>query len=201
MIKHIIFDAMGVVFTVGDDTNDLLVPYILEKKPNVAKERILSLYHEASLGNISPKSLWQGVGFSEAEIPSIEREYLETRPTLDPEFIACVKKLKDKYRIALLSNDIAEWSQYLRAFHQIDQYFDYAFISSNMRVRKPDKKIYIDALKQMDAKPRECIFIDDYPERLKSAAELGIIPILFNRENRQYNGIQVDSFRQLLRIL
>ena len=61
LIKCIIFDAMGVVFTVGDDTNDLLVPYILEKKPDVAKEKIFSLYHEASLGNISPKSLWEGV--------------------------------------------------------------------------------------------------------------------------------------------
>lgn len=90
---------MGVVFTVGDDTNDLLVPYILEKKPGVAKEKILSLYHEASLGNISPRSFWEGVGFREAEIPTIEREYLETRLTLDPEFVACVKRLKDNYRI------------------------------------------------------------------------------------------------------
>src|SRR5690554_6419293 len=105
LIKYIIFDAMGVVFTVGDDTNDLLVPYILGKKPGVAKEKILRLYHEASLGHISPKSLWEGVGFSEAEIPAIEREYLETRLTLDPECVDCVKRLKNKYKIALLSND------------------------------------------------------------------------------------------------
>lgn len=201
LIKCIIFDAMGVVFTVGDDTNDLLVPYILEKKPDVAKEKIFSLYHEASLGNISPKSLWEGVGFSEAEIPSIQREYLETRLTLDPEFVACVKGLKGKYKIALLSNDLAEWNQYLRAYHQIEQYFDYAFISSSIRVRKPDKKIYINALEQMDANAEECIFIDDHPDRVKSAAELGIIPILFNRENRRYNGVQVRSFRQLSQIL
>jgi FMN phosphatase YigB (HAD superfamily) len=70
-----------------------------------------------------------------------------------------------------------------------------------MRVRKPDKKIYIDALDQMAAKAQECIFIDDYPERLESAAETGIIPVLFNKKNRQYDGIQVHSFRQLSQIL
>lgn len=201
MIKYIIFDAMGVVFTVDDDTNDLLVPYILEKKPGVAKEEILRLYHEASLGNISPEDFWAGVGFKEPEIPAVQSEYLETRLTLDPEFVACVERLKDKYEIALLSNDIAEWSQYLREFHNIGRYFDYTFISSSMRVRKPDRKIYLDALAQMDAKARECIFIDDYTERLEAAAGLGMIPILFNRENRPYNGVQVRSFRQLCQIL
>lgn len=28
MIKNIFFDVMGVVFVVGDDTNELLVPFI-----------------------------------------------------------------------------------------------------------------------------------------------------------------------------
>jgi len=201
LIKYVIFDAMGVVFTVGDDTNNLLVPYILEKKPDAARETILRLYHEASLGNISPERFWAGVGFREAEIPAIEKEYLETRLTLDPEFTACVKKLKAKYRIALLSNDIAEWSRYLQAYHRIDQYFDDVFISSAMRVRKPDKKIYLEALARMGAEARECVFIDDHPDRVEAAAELGIIPILFNRGNHRYHGVQVYSFRQLSEVL
>lgn len=201
MIKHIIFDAMGVVFTESDDTNDLLLPYVLEKKPDITKEKVLSLYHEASLGNISAQSFWQGVGFSQEDIPLIQKDYLETRLTLDPEFVECVEKIKDKYTISLLSNDIGEWSSYLRKFHHIEQYFDYTFISSDIRVRKPDKKIYKDALNQMSAKAEECIFIDDYPERVESAFELGILPLLFNRNHRHYNGLQVYSFKQLSQIL
>ncbi len=201
MIKHIIFDAMGVVFTVSDDTNDLLVPFILEKKENTGIEDILKLYHEASLGNITPLDFWRRLGFCMEVIPAVQKEYLETRLTLDTEFKECVKKIKEKYDIAMLSNDIAEWSWYLRKFHQIEVFFKYVFISSDMRVRKPDKKIYTDALSRMNAKPQECIFIDDDPKRVESAAELGIIPILFNRNHVPYSGIQVLSFQQLSQML
>ena len=34
MIEWVVFDVMGVVFTVGDDTNDLLVPFIWERNPD-----------------------------------------------------------------------------------------------------------------------------------------------------------------------
>lgn len=36
--KWIIFDAMGVIFEVGDDTNDLLVPYIQNKNNMISAE-------------------------------------------------------------------------------------------------------------------------------------------------------------------
>ncbi len=37
--QWIIFDAMGVVLGVGDDTNELLVPFVQERR-NVSRERI-----------------------------------------------------------------------------------------------------------------------------------------------------------------
>ena len=55
MIKYIIFDAMGVIFTVGDDTNDLLVPYILERNPQESREHINDVYIKASIGQTLEK--------------------------------------------------------------------------------------------------------------------------------------------------
>ena len=43
MKKWVVFDAMGVIFEVGDDTNDLLVPFVQEHH-RISKERINELY-------------------------------------------------------------------------------------------------------------------------------------------------------------
>ena len=37
--KWILFDAMGVIFKVGDDTNDLLVPYVQKINPDYCSLR------------------------------------------------------------------------------------------------------------------------------------------------------------------
>jgi len=50
--KWIIFDVMGVIFEVGDDTNDLLVPYIQKRKDMISTEKINEMYTKASLGKI-----------------------------------------------------------------------------------------------------------------------------------------------------
>jgi len=52
------------------------------------------------------------------------------------------------------------------------------------------------ALDRLDAKPHECIFIDDYPSRVDTASELGIISILFDRDEHDYSGLRIKSFKQ-----
>ncbi len=201
MKEVIIFDVMGVIFTVGDDTNELLVPYILERKPQAQKDTIKRLYLEASLGSISAGEFWTGCGFSADETEDAEKTYLDTCLTLDLGFLECAKALKQKYRLALLSNDVSEWSVYLRKRHHIDDYIDYAFISGDLGLRKPDKRVYDHALRAMDIKPSECVYVDDSPERVDAAAELGIASILFNRGNIAYKGLQVTSFEGLRALL
>lgn len=201
MKQVVIFDVMGVIFTVSDDTNDLLIPYVSALKPQIQRDTIKRLYLEASLGNISAHDFWAGLEFPPCDIGRIQSDYLDTCLTLDSGFIECVKTLKRKYKIALLSNDVAEWSSYLRKKHGIEEYIDYAFISSDLRVRKPDPEIYRQALDGMDIKPSECVFIDDDPRRVDAAAELGIASILFNRNNDSYKGLQVKSFKELSAIL
>lgn len=40
LTKWVILDLMGVIFKVGDDTNDLLVPYILKMNDMISAEKI-----------------------------------------------------------------------------------------------------------------------------------------------------------------
>ena len=201
MIRFVIFDVMGVIFTVGDDVEGLLIPYIHSLKPDIAIQDIKDLYLAASLGKIASRDLWAQLGFEATDIPTIERNYLEKSFTLDAGFLPCAKALKNRYGIALLSNDISEWSSFLRGYHGIEPLIDAAFISGDLGVRKPDPSIYGIALETLGARPNECLFVDDYPERIEAARELGICAVLFNRERHDYNGLRVESFGQLERLL
>jgi len=201
MVKIIIFDVMGVVFTEGDDVENLLIPYIRSLKSDVDKQEIKKLYISTSLGKLTSHEFWQLAGFEETDISETEQNYLEKSFSLDPGFLPCAKALKDRYGIALLSNDVSEWSRFLRKHYDIEPLIDAAFISGDLGVRKPDPEIYKIVLEELGKEPGECVFIDDDPERVGIARELGINSILFNRVGHEYNDMQVESFEQLKELL
>ena len=201
MIKHVIFDVMGVIFTIGDDVSGLLIPYIHSLKPDVKVQSIQEAYLSASLGKISSREFWELMGIGQDDIPEVERNYLERHFTLDAGFLPCAKSLKSRYGISLLSNDVSEWSKSLRNHYGIEPLIGAAFISGDLGVRKPEPEIYKMALNALSAKPDECVFIDDTPDRVDGARELGISAILFNRGDHDYNGLRVNSFEQLTKLL
>jgi len=198
MKKVIIFDMMGVIFKDGDDTNDLLVPYINEINPCVNSEFIVQKYIDASLGKITAGEFWRLVGIENNEIDHIQKYYLDHCLKLDSGFLPCVQKLSGQYRIAILSNDVGEWSEYLRKRRGFEKYIEKAFISSELGYRKPEPEIYKIALSQLGIEPYEGVFIDDSPKRVETAEELGLTGILFNQEGIDYHGLQIDTFNDLL---
>ncbi len=63
--------------------------------------------------------------------------------------------------------------------------FDCAVFSHEVRLAKPEAKIYERCLEGLGVAPRETLFIDDRPNNIKAAQELGI------------QGIRMQSVRQL----
>ncbi|MEZ4599029.1 MAG: HAD-IA family hydrolase [Syntrophotaleaceae bacterium] len=181
MIKWVVFDAMGVVFTVGDDTNDLLVPFVQERNRDISRDVINSAYHRASLGNISSCQFWDEIGLGD-QYPAVESEYLDSMLTLDDAFIPVAKALSARYRLGLLSNDVSEWSKWLRLKFALD-FFDCVIISGDVRVRKPDTAIYELFLQKSQASADTCVFIDDRHKNLSAAQTVGMKTIHFARED------------------
>lgn len=62
MKKWIIFDVMGVIFTVGDDTNDLLFPFVQQRNKFITREELNNTYMDASLGKITSEEFWRRTG-------------------------------------------------------------------------------------------------------------------------------------------
>jgi HAD superfamily hydrolase (TIGR01509 family) len=176
MTQWIVFDAMGVIFEEGDDILKRLVPFLRKRGSVMEGEIVHSIYRRASLGQLSCREFWDQIGM-EAEYPAIENEYLEKCLTLDPQFIGIAERLSGRFSMAVLSNDIQEWSEHLRRTHNLDRFFRAAVISSEVGVRKPAPEIYRILLDRLQADGKDCIFIDDRISNLTPAAALGMIPV------------------------
>ncbi len=182
MTRWIVFDAMGVVFEEADDIINLLVPFLHHRGFPLDSETVHTEYRRASLGEISSREFWSNLGLGE-EYPAIENEYLDTCLQLDPYFLETAKLLAGRFSLALLSNDIAEWSAHLRRQHGLDQIFQTAVISSEVGFRKPAPEIYRVLLERLQAEGKDCLFVDDRPENLPPAAALGITPVWLVKGN------------------
>ena len=182
MKKWVFFDVMGVVFKVGDDTRDLLVPFIKRHNGATSTESLEALYMDASLGKITAADFWR-TAVPDGNCRTLEREYLDGELTLDEQVPQVFARLCAQYHIGLLSNDVSEWSRYLREKHALGEYLSGTVISGDVGFRKPSTEIYERALKLAECAPQDCIFIDDRVKNLYPAQALGIKVIKFNRND------------------
>ncbi len=90
-----------------------------------------------------------------------------------------VAKVKNKYKVYLISNTNETHFNYLKQRFSILSQFDKIFASYAVGLRKPHPGIFELALKTALVKGQKTIFIDDVPEHIEAAARLGIKTILF----------------------
>lgn len=84
------------------------------------------------------------------------------------------------YRLSLLSNTnpfIMEWA-FSKDFdghgHSLDEYLDSFYLSYEMKVMKPDEKIFRMMLDAEHVSPSQVLFIDDGPKNVEAARKIGI---------------------------
>jgi HAD superfamily hydrolase (TIGR01509 family) len=199
-LRAVVLDAMGVIYSVGNDNTDLLCPFVTEKGGTQDISRILALYHSASLGQISSAELWQAVGLD----PQLEDEYLR-RYELTQGVMDLLEAVNSKgYEVWCLSNDISEWSKKLRMRFRLDRYISGFVISGDVRIRKPDQAIFDYLLERMAVRASDALFVDDQPVNLDAAAALGLRTILFlpdGRDAAAKRHILATSFSDVLRLL
>lgn len=71
-----------------------------------------------------------------------------------------IPKLKAKYKLAIVSD---EWPSLRDVYENKDlyNYFDSFIISSVLGITKPNEKMYLKALEELNILPEEAVFIDD----------------------------------------
>jgi len=130
-IKWIVFDAMGVIFKEGDDVSNILIPFVKSKNSQLDEANVRDLYYKASLGSISSFEFWTNLNLSN-KYPGIEKDYIYNNFELNPDFKEIAELLKKKHNLAILSNDVAEWSKCLRLRFGLNDLFKITIISGDV---------------------------------------------------------------------
>ncbi len=106
------------------------------------------------------------------------------------EVVELVQQLSPKYPLAILSNIDAVHYEYFQKNMTFLNYFSPHFLSYRMRLAKPDPAIYHQVLKDLDAQPHECYFVDDRKENVLAARKLGIVAHHFKNFKRLQKDIK-----------
>ena len=175
-MKHLVLDAMGVIYQVGDDVTDLLHPFIVEKGGLNDLNQINNIYIDASLGKMASADFWKTVGLD----PVVEDEYL-SRHVITGGLVEFLGEMRLRgVDVWCLSNDISEWSRKLHRNFKIEGYFKGFIISGDVGLRKPDPAIYELLIGRLKCKVDDILFVDDNIRNLDAAAVKGIDTVLFD---------------------
>ena len=192
-MEAIILDMYGVIVK---QTGDDFVPYVQQTFPNLKPEEIRKPWDKANIGEWTSLELWAAVGF-QGDLEKIEKGYLDTIE-LNDGLLEFIKAVRMKYKLAIISNDSSRWSKYLREKFNIDQYFDVISISGDLKIRKPDERIFRLTIEKLAVKAEECLYIDDRRGYLEAAKRVGMNAILLNSRNVPYEGDVVNNFEELM---
>ena len=195
-MKALILDMYGVILK---DPEGGLMPFINRIFPGLNHGDVYVHWIRASKGEITSCDFFRELGF-QGDPKEIEREYLDTIE-INESFYEIAPLLKKHFHLALLSNDLSEWSSYLREKFSLNEYFDAIVISGDVKIKKPDLQIFRLALDKLGHRASDCIIVDDRRTNLAAAQSLGMDTILFDSRNVPYVGKSVKSFEELAMML
>jgi epoxide hydrolase-like predicted phosphatase len=136
----------------------------------------------ATLGEIPEDRIWQMVA-QQLNIPGNEMplfiDQFWAGDCFDRELYDFIASLRLKYKTGLLSNAWSWARQNLdQRFHILD-IFDVLIFSAEVKLAKPDPCIYHYVLEKLGVSAPEAIFVDDVPENITAAKEVGLHAMLF----------------------
>ncbi|HLG24822.1 MAG TPA: HAD family phosphatase [Candidatus Nanoarchaeia archaeon] len=202
MIKAIIFDLGGVIL----DMRPLLAKkFNVIFKPKSEKE----LWHFINLGAIplcrgemTEIEFWKKVcrkfkkKYPDVFLKDLWTKDFEKLTFFDREMVLLIKQLKRKYKIGLISNIIKSHSRIIKK-SGILKNFDVSVLSIDVRMTKDQKEIFLLAANKLKVKPKECVFIDDIPEYVKTAESAGMKGIHFKGASllkKELKNLKIDNF-------
>jgi HAD superfamily hydrolase (TIGR01509 family) len=108
--------------------------------------------------------------------------------------IPTLSELHEKYRLALVSNCSMGTREEINNL-DLAKFFEHMSLSNEVGVRKPDKRIYLDALEALCLKGQECIFVADEISDLEGARALKMKTLLVRQGSNTYSEAKDPNFK------
>jgi glucose-1-phosphatase len=189
-IKNIIFDLGGVIFHIEyERTVKAFKELGIENIRNLYSQlEQHHLFDQLETGKITRKQFVEKLKkyckkeVSEEQIIAAWNALLIDLPA---ENLDLLKELKNHYRLFLLSNTneihLHALQMIINEAHGIENlsdFFEKDYYSHLIGYRKPEEMAFRHILEEHELKPEETLFIDDSPQHLVTAKEMGINTLL-----------------------
>ena len=183
----------NIVFDLGEVIIDLNIPGTIQKfadQSGKSLAEVRKIYSASDVflnyekGLISDEQFRSGANqllgtsYADEEFDSTWNGMLYRLP---PERLQLLKRLSNRYRIFLLSNTNAiHLRQFTKMVHSVsgeesmDAYFEKAYYSHLIKMRKPDAEIFEFVLKDSKLEAAQTLFLDDNEDNISGARACGI---------------------------
>lgn len=185
MIKTIAFDLGGVIITIDQpqaisrfkeigatQVEDYLNPYTQTGIFGDLEHGLISAEEfRVALGELMGKE------FTYEQCAYAWQGYAKDVPQRNLDIVMRLRQ--EGYRVVLLSNTnpyMMDWAM-SPAFdgkgHPLSYYFDYCYLSYQLKKMKPSEDIFREVLRQEQTFPGEVLFVDDGPRNVAAASQIG----------------------------
>ena len=182
--KAVIFDLGGVLLNIDYRLTIAAFNELGVKNADLFYSKKIQnpIFDKIEVGTINPKEFLDALQkeCKNASIEQVENAWNSILLDLPVNRLDCIKKLKNNYKIFLLSNTN---EIHIKAFRKkigekqweaFSSLFDKMYLSHQIGFRKPGKEAFQIILEENKLKPNEVFFIDDSPQHIEAAKKLGI---------------------------
>ena len=192
MIEHLIFDFGGVFLYLEGENR--AVHYNLHKLLDIPEEKAVEIWKEHKenllIGKETPKEFLVRMNalMGTNLHPDITHDSWLSMNKIENhqikwDLVDYVETLSKKYKIHMLTNNI-DLNDKSESYNSATKHFKNIFQSFEMGHKKPNKKAFLYVLEKINAKPEECIFVDDIQKNVDAANNLSIKGILYTNLNK-----------------
>ena len=163
-----------------------------------------SIYRSSTEGEVKDihefwKVLLRNLGVLERpiliqELIELRKNHVLTRFRLYDNVISVLSTLRKNYKLALVSNCFVGLSDILKALN-LTRFFECIILSYEVGVRKPDRRIYLEALQRLKLRPEESVFVSDAISDLEGAREVGLKTMLVRQGEYTTHGAKDLNFK------
>jgi len=195
-MKAIILDMYGVIVK---DTGDGFYEFVNRTFPKLETAYMYKEWDRANIGEINSLEVLRTFGYKD-NLEKVEKEYLDSIE-INEDFYDFALEVRKHCKLALISNDISNWSRFLRDKYKLNEYFDVITVSGDFKIKKPDKRIFEYTLERLGCEAKDSVYVDDRRSNLNAAKAVGMKAVLFNSRNVDYEGKIVRDFKGLEKLI
>ena len=166
----------------GDDPN---ITALREWAPGYRREAWSQALAELGVSDTADAERWS----------ALFQQERRARHRVFPDAEPCLMELKQKYRLALLSNGAPDLQREKLEASGLGGYFESVVISGEVGIGKPEPGIFLLALERLGVSPQAAVMVGDSLARdIQGAQRAGIRAVWLNREGAALlEGVRPDA--------